>query len=169
MRRYDELLALRAARARGLYLLRAGDLQRAPPRDAAHRGALPRRQERAEGDRHGTRPVLRRLRAARGPGRDPRAEIMASTANYTSSDSGTCSAEPVGARSTKRFIRRSNVERGTSTLRPHVRQRSPISAPTRTTRHVSPPQGCGLRIWATSPTLISIGGAGIAPPVVSCQ
>src|SRR6266545_1822139 len=62
--------------------------------------------------------------------------------------------------STKRLTRRSNVERGSNTLRSQVRQRMPISAPRRTTRQVSPPQGCGLRICTTSPRLISSGGAG---------
>jgi len=45
----------------------------------------------------------------------------------------------------------SKRERGSITRRPQVRQRMPMSEPTRVTTHWYPPQGWGLRIWTTSP------------------
>src|SRR5712691_3521578 len=44
----------------------------------------------------------------------------------------------------------SRSRRATSTRRPQVAQRRPMSAPSRTTRQVSPPHGCGLRSTTTS-------------------
>ena len=46
-------------------------------------------------------------------------------------------------RSTNSTSRRSIVRRSTRTWRSQVRQRSPMSAPSRSTSHVSPPHGCG--------------------------
>src|SRR5688572_4276009 len=45
---------------------------------------------------------------------------------------------------------RSSDERGTSTQCSQVVQRTPMSAPNRTMRQVSPPQGCGFRSVTTS-------------------
>ena len=55
-------------------------------------------------------------------------------------------------RSTKPASRRSSARRSRSTWRPQPWQRSPMSAPSRSTSHVSPPHGCGRRRRTTSPS-----------------
>lgn len=47
-------------------------------------------------------------------------------------------------------MRRASSRRGSNTRRPQVVHSSPISAPSRTTFHSLPPQGCGLRRRTTS-------------------
>ena len=55
-------------------------------------------------------------------------------------------------RSTNAASRRSSVARSIRTWRSHVRQRRPMSAPSRSTSQVSPPHGCVRRRRTTSPS-----------------
>lgn len=60
-------------------------------------------------------------------------------------------------RSTNPAIRASRSGRASRTWRPQVWQRRPMSAPSRSTSHVSPPQGWARRRRTTSPSRITSG------------
>ena len=71
----------------------------------------------------------------------PRSRALVRPAAAAGVDRPTAAVSAGSPRSTKAANRRSRVGRSMRTCRPQVRQRSPISAPRRSTSHVSPPHG----------------------------